>query len=309
MSTLGVLVLAILIDGLVGDPDWLWRRIPHPAALLGRAIGLGDKALNTGTSGFGRRLRGLALMIALIAWCIFIGIAIEMIPYIGWILSVLLAAVLLAQRALAEHVWAVAEALKRDLTSGREAVAKIVGRDTNSLSEADVSRAAIESAAENFSDGFVAPVFWFMLFGLPGMLVYKAVNTADSMIGHRTPKHEAFGWAAARIDSLMNYLPARLTALIFLVAVWSLEQRDMVMRDAPSHRSWNAGWPEAAMAGVLGIALSGPRSYAGRGSAEPWLNADGRRDAGPDDIEAAVMLLWRAWTVAICTLCVLALLT
>jgi adenosylcobinamide-phosphate synthase len=214
----------------------------------------------------------------------------------------LLAAVLLAQRALAEHVWAVAEALKRDLTSGRDAGAKIVGRDTNTLSEADVSRAAIESAAENFSDGFVAPVFWFMLFGLPGMLVYKAVNTADSMIGHRTPRHEAFGWAAARLDDGLNIVPARLSGLILVVAA-ALTGADArgawqaMWRDAGRHRSPNAGWSEAAMGGALGLALAGPRQYASGLVEDVWMNAGGNPDARPGDIARALRLFAAACAV------------
>ena len=202
-----------------------------------------------------------------------------------------------------------ASALRDDIQSGRRAVSQIVGRDTAAMTDAECARAAVESAAENFSDGVVAPIFWFILFGLPGIIVYKAVNTADSMIGHRTPRLKDFGWAAARLDDLMNFVPARLTALLFLTAGWAFDQREMVMRDAPGHRSWNAGWPEAAMAGVLGLALSGPRSYAGRVTPEPWLNAEGRTDPGPDDIEAATMLTWRAWTIMFFTLCVLAVVT
>jgi adenosylcobinamide-phosphate synthase len=173
----------------------------------------------------------------------------------------------------------------------------IVGRDTAAMDGPAVSRAAIESAAENFSDGVVAPAFWMLVAGLPGILVYKAVNTADSMIGHRTPRYEAFGWAAARLDDVLNLIPARLTAgLIWLTrprtGVWSA-----IIRDARLHRSPNAGWPEAAMARVLDVALSGPRSYHGETRAYPWVHPDGRMDIGPTEIDAAVAVLWRTWAI------------
>ncbi|MEO8532059.1 MAG: adenosylcobinamide-phosphate synthase CbiB, partial [Deltaproteobacteria bacterium] len=276
--------------------------------LFGKAITFGEKQLNA-ESAVARKMKGLLLVMCLIVYCVAIGVGIEFIPHVGWILAVILTAILVAQRDLSGHVMAVAEALRIDIQAGRTSVAQIVGRDTKALNESEVSRAAIESAAENFSDGVVAPVVWFVLFGLPGVLVYKVVNTADSMIGHRTPKLKDFGWAAARLDDVMNFLPARLTALLFLTAGWAFEQREMVMSDAPAHRSWNAGWPEAAMAGVLGVALSGPRSYAGQTTSEPWLNASGRKDPGPDDIEAAAMLTWRAWMILLLALCVLTIVT
>ena len=308
VSTLSILILAILLDALIGDPDWLWKRLPHPVTLIGKVIGGADKAMNAG-SATARKIKGAALMVTLIAWAIALGIGIEFIPYAGPVLSVILAAILIAQRSLAEHVFAVAEGLRTDITTGRRMVARIVGRDTAALNESDVSRAAIESAAENFSDGVVAPVFWFMVAGLPGILVYKVVNTADSMIAHKTPKHKDFGLVAAWTDTILNFVPARLTALALLAAGLAFDQRHMVLDDAPRHRSWNAGWPEAAMAGVLGVALSGPRSYNGRVTDQPFINAKGRKELTPDDIDAAVMLLWRAWAGIIFILCVCAILT
>jgi adenosylcobinamide-phosphate synthase len=173
-------------------------------------------------------------------------------------------------------------------------VARIVGRDTAALDGPGVARAAIESAAENLSDGIVAPAFWFLIGGLPGMLIYKAVNTADSMIGHRTPRHEAFGWAAARLDDGLNWVPARLTALLIAVTHGHFD-RAPILRDGPLHRSPNAGWPEAAMAVVLDVALSGPRSYHGERKDYPWVWPEGRRDPGPDQIDAACAVLWRTW--------------
>ncbi|PRD40099.1 UNVERIFIED_CONTAM: cobD [Trichonephila clavipes] len=158
-----------------------------------------------------------------------------------------------------------------------------------------VARAAIESAAENLSDGVIAPLFWYLVAGLPGLLLYKITNTADSMIGHRTPRHEAFGWAAARFDDLLNLIPARLTAFLLALAHWRPDATRIILRDAPLHRSPNAGWPEAAMAVVLGIALSGPRSYHGEMRTFPWVHPEGRRAPGPAEIEAACTALWRAW--------------
>jgi adenosylcobinamide-phosphate synthase len=163
----------------------------------------------------------------------------------------------------------------------------------------DVARAAIESAAENLSDGVIAPLFWFAVAGLPGMVVYKMVNTADSMIGHRTPKHEAFGWAAARLDDVLNLIPARLTALMIALVVPRRGSAGVILRDAPLHRSPNAGWPEAAMAAGLDIALSGPRSYHGEIRDYPFVHAEGRRDIGADDIDRAVSALWRVWALAL----------
>jgi adenosylcobinamide-phosphate synthase len=170
----------------------------------------------------------------------------------------------------------------------------IVGRDTAAMTEPDVARAAIESAAENLSDGVIAPIFWYLIAGLPGIIVYKVVNTADSMIGHRTPRHEAFGWAAARLDDVLNLIPARLTAVLIAVTHRHFDSAP-ILRDGPLHRSPNAGWPEAAMAVVLNVALSGPRSYHGQKRDFPWVWPEGRRDPGPRDIEAACGALWRAW--------------
>jgi adenosylcobinamide-phosphate synthase len=206
-----------------------------------------------------------------------------------------LASSLLAQRSLDSHVADVATALERDgLLAGRRAVAHIVGRDTTSLDEAAVCRAAIESLAENFSDGVVAPLFWMVLGGLPGALAYKAINTADSMIGHKSERHLAFGWAAARCDDLVNLPASRLSAVWLVLAAMLLGLSPdgalaTLRRDAGHHRSPNAGWPEAAMAGALGIRLSGPRVYDGVAVAERWVG-DGRSDLGARDIRAALRL-------------------
>jgi adenosylcobinamide-phosphate synthase len=286
-----LLIPALLLDATFGEPGWLWSRAPHPAVLMGRAVGALDRRWNTGTA---RKARGVAAVAALVAGAGALGLGLAALPG-GPLWEVLLAAILLAQRSLADHVQAVGDALRLSLADGRMMVARIVGRDTAAMDQAAVSRAAIESAAENLSDGVVAPAFWFLVAGLPGILIYKVVNTADSMIGHRTPRHEQFGWAAARLDDVLNLIPARLSAVLIAAAAWRPDAAAIVLRDAPRHRSPNAGWPEAAMAVALGVAVSGPRSYGGVMTDQPFVHPEGRRDAGPDDIDAAVRLLWRVW--------------
>ena len=288
------LALALILDALAGEPRLLWSRWPHPAVLMGRAVGWLDTRLNTGTQ---RRLRGIAALLALVLGAGSVGLALAALPGI-WA-DVIIGAILLAQRSLADHVRAVAAALRLSVAEGRRSVAMIVGRDTASMDQPAVARAAIESAAENLSDGVIAPAFWLLAAGLPGILIYKAVNTADSMIGHRTPRHEQFGWASARFDDLLNLVPARLTALL----IWLTRPRagvwPAIIRDARLHRSPNAGWPESAMAQILDIALSGPRSYHGQSRDFPWVHPQGRRDIGPDDIDAAVTVLWRTWAIGL----------
>ena len=200
---------------------------------------------------------------------------------------------LLAARSMREHFEAVSRPLTGgDLDMARREVAKIVGRDPTQLDEAGIGRAAIESLAENTSDGIVAPVFWGVIFGLPGIAGYKAINTLDSMIGHRSDRYAEFGWAAARVDDIVNLVPARLTGLLFAVASWSATALRTMWRDAPSHRSPNAGWPEAAMAGGLGVRLSGPRTYGETIIDEPWINGTAR-DPVPADLEQASRLYVR----------------
>ena len=286
-----LLIAALLLDGVMGEPKWLWSRVPHPAVLMGRLIGWCDTRFNDGT-----RARGALVLAALVLAAGLAGWLIAALP-LGWLWSMLLAAILLAQRSLVTHVRAVADGLRYGVNPGRRAVTMIVGRDTSALDESGVARAAIESAAENFSDGVVAPAFWFLVAGLPGILIYKLVNTADSMIGYRTPRHEAFGWAAARLDDVLNYIPARLTAGLIALAFWSARAVDVTLQDARLHRSPNAGWPEAAMAGVLDVALSGPRSYHGEMREFPFVNAGGEREIGVAEIEAAIAVLWRVWWV------------
>ena len=296
--------LALLIELLVGYPDRLVRAIGHPVIWTGKLIGALDKAWNRDSDDERRRrLKGALAVLLMVAVAGLVALTIERLllalPF-GLIGVALLASSLLAQHSLHRHVAAVASALERDgLAAGRAAVAHIVGRDTAALDEAGVARAAIESLAENFSDGVVAPAFWMALAGLPGAAIYKAINTADSMIGHRTPRHAAFGWAAARLDDLVNLPASRLSALL-LVAGAAVESRSAaaaawraVRRDAHRHRSPNAGYPEAAMAGALGLALAGPRVYGGM-RVEDALMGDGRRAAGAADIRKALALYRRA---------------
>jgi len=286
-----MLALALILDAILGEPDWLWRRVVHPAALFGRMIDGLEGLLNEGSN---QRAKGVLAILALVAavwlaarvlsWEIFLGV-----------FEVLGAAVLLAQRSLTDHVAAVADALRVSLAEGWVAVARIVGRDPETLDQAGVARAAIESAAENFSDGVVAPVFWFLIGGLPGIAIYKAVNTADSMIGHRSERYAEFGWAAARLDDALNWIPARLAGGLICLVGGGRAAMEVMLRDAGLHKSPSAGWPEAATAASLEIALAGPRIFGGVVTDDPYLNPEGRRAAGPADIEAAVRLIWRAW--------------
>jgi adenosylcobinamide-phosphate synthase len=303
-GTLFVVVAALAFDALIGDPDWLWRRLPHPVVLIGSFIGFLDRALNHETrSSATRKLAGVGVVILLLAISAVIGFLIEALLRqisFGNLLVGLVASTLLAQRSLYQHVSRVKSAFADGgLTGARRAVSMIVGRDPERLDEPGVCRAAIESCAENFSDGVVAPVFWLALLGLPGLIAYKAINTADSMIGHRTARHEQFGWAAARLDDLVNLIPARLSGLLLAavapVANGTIATALKVMqRDAAGHRSPNAGWPESAMAGALGLALAGPRRYAEHSVDDPFLNAEARKDAAPGDIGRALGLLMAA---------------
>ena len=286
-----LLVPALLLDAVLGEPKFLWSRLPHPAVLMGRAVGFVEVRLNSGEQ---RKLKGAAAMLGLAILAMALGWVIHALPDFG-VIEVVVAAILLAQKSLVQHVQAVGDALRLSLGDGRRAVAMIVGRDTGGMDDAAVSRAAIESAAENFSDGVIAPAFWFLIGGLPGLMLYKITNTADSMIGHRTPRYEQFGWAAARFDDLLNLVPARLTAVIIAGVQGCLGAGAVIVRDAALHRSPNAGWPEAAMAVALNLSLSGPCSYDGMMTEFPYVYPEGRRDAGPDDIDGSVAVLWRSW--------------
>ncbi|WP_341212495.1 adenosylcobinamide-phosphate synthase CbiB [uncultured Limimaricola sp.] len=295
------LLIAMALDAVFGEPEKIWGRVPHPAVLMGRAVGWFDHMLNIGGPARGR---GILTCAALVFGAFSLGEALAAMP--GPFAEIVVAAILLAQRSLVDHVRAVATGLRQSLDQGRHAVSMIVGRDTAAMDEAAVARAAIESAAENLSDGVTAPALWFLIGGLPGLLVYKIVNTADSMIGYRTPRHEGFGWASAKLDDVMNWVPARLTAfLLWLVAGRPGRWRE-IATEARLHRSPNAGWPEAAMARALGVALSGPRAYHGRMQDFPWVNADGFREIGAAAVEAACAMLWKAWAAGLCVVIVLA---
>jgi adenosylcobinamide-phosphate synthase len=277
--------IALLADALIGDPDRIYRHVPHPVALMGRLIGFFDRLWNRSERSPVSRIQLGALTAFIVvgvsgAVGIMLHVLLQQWAY-GWIVEGLLMSVLIAQRSLYLHVRAVATAfLTNGLEGARQAVARIVGRDTTSLEEEGVAAGAIESLAENFSDGVVAPVFWGVIFGLPGMLAYKALNTADSMIGHRTEKYLHFGSISARADDIANFIPARLSGVIIaFAALFGSRSRmgaalGMMKADARKHRSVNAGYPEAAMAGALGIRLSGPRLYDGQQVEEPWVGAD-----------------------------------
>lgn len=296
MGFAGAMVVAMATDALLGWPDRLFARIGHPVVWLGKAIAALDSHANRESDRVTtRRIAGTAAALMVIALAAAIGWLMQRaMPsgLIGAVLLGILAWPFVAFRSLYDHVAAVRDPLRSgNVQAARNAVSMIVGRDPDKLDEAGIARAAIESLAESASDGILAPVFWGLLLGLPGVVGYKAVNTLDSMIGHRTVRHEAFGWAAARIDDIANFIPARLTGLLF--ALWAGHERRRAMscmrKDARHHRSVNAGWPEAAMAGALGIRLCGPRSYDGELGEEPWLNG-GARDPAAADITRALEL-------------------
>ncbi len=306
MSTVALAVAALPLEAAIGYPGFLYRAVGHPVTWMGRLLDLLDSRFNlAGDPPDRRRWAGAAALIVLLAASVgAAAVFLWLVSFsaIGLVLSVLAATSLIAQRSLYDHVRAVADALDTEgLAAGRKAVAMIVGRNTLVLDEAGVARAAIESLAENFSDGVVAPTFWMAVAGLPGAAAYKAANTADSMIGHRTPRYLMFGWAAARLDDLLN-LPASRLAALFIAAAAAItggSYRDAwnaVRRDAAHHRSPNAGWPEAAMAGALGLKLAGPRIY-GDETVDDAFMGDGRREATATDIRAALRIFQAACIV------------
>ncbi len=309
-----VACVALLADAAVGYPDRLFRMVGHPVTWIGALIGRLDRQLNPDTGRPSlpdrrRRLNGvLALVLlaglpTLLAW-VLQRACLAMLPHaVGLVLLGVVAGSLSAQRSLFTHVRDVLHALEQGgIDAGRQAVSRIVGRDPQSLDAPAIVRAAIESLAENFSDGVVAPLLWCAVLGLPGMVFYKAVNTADSMIGHLSPRHAAFGWASARLDDLVNLPASRLSAgwlVLAAVVTQAASPRaalTTVLRDAGRHRSPNAGWPEAAMAGALGLRLAGPRSYGGCIVEDAWMG-DGRADASPSDLRRALRLYRRACTI------------
>ncbi len=300
------ILAALLIDRAVGEPMVLWRRLPHPVVLIGRWIDRLESGLRqVGDLPLRQLRRGRLLVLLTTVTGLVVGWLLQeallALP-LGWLWLGLVMSALLAQKSLLDHVGAVAAGLEQDVEAGRRAVALIVGRDTSVLDGPAIGRAAAESLAENLSDGVIAPLFWSLLLGLPGLLAYKIVNTADSMIGHRTPRHLHFGRAAARLDDVLNWLPARLTAWMIVVSaigMGSVSNARRIMRCcARLHRSPNAGWPEAAMAGALGLRLSGPRIYGGRAADEPWVG-DGTAEIGPAELEQALRLADRVWALAL----------
>lgn len=317
---MGLLTLALLIDIFVGDPDWIWRRIPHPVVWFGKLIDWFDglrhreslrqfvqragirKAANVDI-GFGLLLLAVFGLLAAA-----LGKFVASLGTFGWLIELLIVIVLMAQKSLYDHVSRVATAFRTEgLSSARNAVSMIVGRDVSKLDESGVSKAAIESLAENFSDGVIAPALWYAIAGLPGLLFYKAVNTADSMIGHRNENYEYFGKPAARLDDWLNWPAARLSSIFVVMSValarggraaaivWTA-----TLRDASSHRSPNAGWPETSFAAALNLALGGPRSYGNESVDAEFLFAEGRDIAKPADVEKSLSLFLR------CCICLIA---
>jgi adenosylcobinamide-phosphate synthase len=314
--TIAITLLALAVEATFGYPDRVLRAIGHPVIWIGRLIGWLDRTFNRdGDSAALRRASGFFALFVIVVVPSAAAYVFQwwfLLFPLGAVLVAVVASSLIAQRSLHEHVARVADALEREgLDGGRRAVSQIVGRDPDALDEAGVARAAIESLAENFSDGVVAPVLWLAVGGLAGGAAYKAINTADSMIGHRTARHREFGYAAAKLDDLVNLPASRLSALLIVMAAATAPDASAaaawsaVRRDAGKHRSPNAGWPEAAMAGALGLSLAGPRVYGGIVVPDAAMG-DGRRDATAQDIRAALSLYRRADAILIAAVAALA---
>ena len=311
---LHVVLAALLIDAATGDPAWLYRRAPHPVVVLGKLVELSERILYAPSPRRRAVLGGVATVAVVVsasvaaAWSID-RFLVERWAH-GWVLEAAVASTLLAFRGLHDHAAAVARGLGRSLAAGREAVSRIVGRDTTVLDESGVARGAVESVAENFSDAVVAPLFWYAAAGLPGLFAYKAVNTLDSMIGYRTERYRHFGAAAARLDDLVNLVPARLAGLYFVAAACLLPGANggrawrVMIRDARKHRSPNAGWQEAAVAGALDIAVAGPRRYPHETVDDAWMG-DGRTRLDAGDIARCLHLYVTAGALVALTLALL----
>jgi adenosylcobinamide-phosphate synthase len=304
---LALLLGALILDAFVGEMAPLFRWVPHPIAALGYLIGFLENKLNREhRSERNRNLLGIVLVLLIAGLAAAIGYGITMLAthqIAGQALELFIMVLMVSQRSLFVHVRAVGRALRDDgLSGGRRAVAHIVGRAPESLDKYGIARAAIESLGENFSDAVVAPVFWYVIFGLPGILAYKAVNTMDSMVGHMSPRYRAFGMAAARTDDLLNLVPARLSGLFIAAAALfvsggaPLAALRTMWCDAMRHRSPNAGWPEAAMAGALGLALAGPRHYSQQAIHDSWIGV-GTTQATHADIRRALHLFVAACIV------------
>ena len=314
-----ILIIAFGIEAVLAYPAAVFRAIGHPVSWIGALIAALDSALNQPDDSFAvRRAAGVATVLLLLAGSLGAGVVLETVatavPYFGFVIAILVVATLLAAGNLDQHVRGVAAAIRSEgLSGGRRNIAKIVGRDPDALNEAAICRAAIESLAENASDGVTAPALWFLVGGLPGIIAYKAINTADSMIGHMSERHRAFGWAAARLDDLVNLPASRLTGLLFVAAATMVPGASgpsawrAYRRDARRHRSPNAGWPEAAMAGALGLRLAGPRIYRGITVDDAWMG-DGRAEATAQDIDRALKIYRVAFAGALLLLAALGLL-
>nr|WP_210329465.1 adenosylcobinamide-phosphate synthase CbiB [Bartonella choladocola] len=301
--------MALLIDRSIGDPDWLWRKLPHPVAAFGAGIKWFETRFNRKSMSSRRRkcfgiIAILVLLLATFIIALIIHALLLQLGFAGIIIEALVASIFLAQKSLVDHVARVEKAFKQgSLDEARGAVSLIVGRETKNLDESAVCRAAIESLAENSSDGVVAPVFWYLILGLPGLFCYKLVNTADSMIGYKNERFKDFGWASARLDDVVNFIPARLTALIVILTSGLFINRkaaakslEVVKKDARHHHSPNAGFSECAFAGALDVKLLGPRIYSGEAVDEPFQNESGKM-ARPDDIYRAIRLFKRSMDV------------
>ena len=308
-----ILLIALILDWYFGEPDFLWSRISHPIVFFGKAVSLAESKLNREEDDNDQQYKKGALAITLLiaaalAVALLLSSIVSALGLAGFLLEIFVVFVLLAQKSLKDHVANVALGLRENgLEGGRGALSMIVGRDPSKLDKSGISRAAIESLAENFSDGVVAPAFWYLVFGLPGIIVYKMINTADSMIAYKSERYLWFGRVTAQIDDLANWLPARISALFIALGVATLTGfapcRNAIMtafRDSGLHRSPNAGWPEAAMAGGAGLALGGPRVYSEEVVEQAYLNAAGRHDLTTDDIEHTLKIFARAcfcvWT-------------
>ena len=300
-TSLIVAALALLAERRIGYADWLVPRFGHPVVWIGNLISRLEAKLNrTELTDQQRRTRGAVMLVAVLAvvGLVAIGLmlALRLLTY-GWILEALIATSLLCQKELGERVEQVADDVDQSLDAGREAVSHLVGRDTQQLDETGVSKAAIESLAENSSDGIIAPAFWMLFGGLAGAALYKAINTADSMVGYRNERYGAFGWASAKLDDLVNLIPARLTGLLFSLAMFTVSPTRAgnalraMWRDAPKHASPNAGWPEAAMAGALDISLGGPRNYGGVAADLPHMG-DGSKEITSKTVRQALQLYY-----------------
>lgn len=294
-----LILLALIVEAYIGEAKFIFRRVRHPIQIIGSIIDFFDTKLNReDRAEVDRAFRGGLVVVIVIILSISFGWGIAWLSLnhpLGWIIEFLGLVSLISARNLYDHVRAVSRGLRKSVENGRREVAHIVGRDPTQLDEHGVARASIESLAENFGDGVIAPIFWYVLFGFPGILTYKAVNTLDSMIGYRTIRYRAFGMVAARLDDVLNIIPARLAGLfIVLASAFSptakpLQALKVMLRDSKLHRSPNAGWPEGAMAGALSLSLAGPRHYKDQTVDDQWIGS-GNRDAKPRDISRALYL-------------------